>query len=39
MYQFASPIRALEQGSISAPISNSIAVAIRQLAEAKREAR
>lgn len=37
MYQFASPVRALEQGSISVPISNSIAVAIRQLVEAKRE--
>lgn len=38
MYQFTSPIRALEQGSIPAPISNSIAVAMQQLAEAKRAA-
>lgn len=39
MYQFTSPIRALAQGDVTPPISNSITVALQQLADAQRAAK
>lgn len=38
MYQFSTPISALAQGAMTAPMNNSFAVAMRQLAEAAKTA-
>lgn len=36
MYQFTTPISAMAQGQMTAPVSNSISVAMQQLIEAAR---